>query len=215
MSILAERSYSPFMSRDKRKPGHGAPSRYSGRPGFSLQWAQKGAAMTKAMFAGFMIAGLGACSGADARVSRAAPPPEQSLAIGTVVTATIQDSVSSRISRRDDTLRAIVGADVKGPHSGVVIPAGSGATLTIALIEPGSDAGEPEGKLSLLVTSVTVNGDTYPVVAELQAVPSHLQDRAISVTATPARQGARRDVVVSAGTPIVFALKNSLMVSAR
>jgi hypothetical protein len=171
--------------------------------------------MTKAACTVFLLAGLNACSGSEAKVSKTAPPPEQSLAIGTLVTATIQDSLSSRISRHDDILRAIVSADVKGPHGGVVIPAGSGATLTIALIAPASDAGRPEGQLSLVVSSVTVNGDTYPVVAELQPVPSHLQYRAASAPETPARPSAQRDVVVSAGTPIVFALKNSLMVSAR
>jgi hypothetical protein len=98
---------------------------------------------------------------------------------------------------------------------GVVIPAGSSATLTIALLEPGSDQVNPEGRLSLAVSSVTVNGEQYPVSADLDPVPHHLQVRTASTDRDPGGRSVRRDVVVSAGTPIVFALTNSLKVSAR
>ena len=105
--------------------------------------------------------------------------------------------------------------DVRGPHGDVVIPAGSSASLTFALLESGSDQVNPEGRLSLVVSSVTVNGERYPVSADLDPVPHHLQVRTASTDQDPGGRSARRDVVVSAGTPIVFALTNSLKVSAR
>ena len=171
--------------------------------------------MAKAVLAGMLVLGLAACTDGAAKVARDGAPSEQLLVGGTRVTATIQDSLSSRTNKAGDTLHAIVSGDVRGPHGGVVIPAGSSASLTIALLEPGSDQVNPEGRLSLVVSSVTVNGEQYPVSADLDPVPHHLQVRTASTDQDPGGRSARRDVVVSAGTPIVFALTNSLKVSAR
>jgi hypothetical protein len=176
----------------------------------------------------------------------------RSLSSGTRVDATIQDALSSRTNKPGETLRATVSGDVRDDRGGVVIPAGSAATLTIDQLEPGSDQVRPEGRLSLVVSSVTVNGQTYPVTANLEAVPHHLQGRGVTTdeaarvgagTAVGAVAGqligkntrstviggaigavagtavavryAYRDVIVSAGTPIVFTLAQSLNVSAR
>jgi hypothetical protein len=119
---------------------------------------QGGADMAKAVLAGMLVLGLAACTGGAAKVARDGVPPEQLLGGGTRVSATIQDSLSSRTNNTGDTLHAIVSGDVKGPHGGVVIPAGSSASLTIALLEPGSDQ----------------------VSADLDSVPHHLQVRTAS-----------------------------------
>jgi len=176
----------------------------------------------------------------------------RSLASGTRVDATIQDALSSRTNKAGETLRATVSGDVKDARGDVVIPAGSTVTLTIAQLEPGSDQVRPEGRLSLVVSSVTVNGQEHPVTANLEPVPHHLQGRGVTTdeaarvgagTAIGALAGqvigkntkstviggaigavagtavavryAYRDVIVSAGTPIVFTLTQSLNVSAR
>jgi hypothetical protein len=176
----------------------------------------------------------------------------RSLASGTRVDATIQDALSSRTNKVGETLRATVSGDVKDARGDVVIPAGSTVTLTIAQLEPGSDQVRPEGRLSLVVSSVTVNGQEHPVTANLEPVPHHLQGRGVTTdeaarvgagTAIGALAGqvigkntkstviggaigavagtavavryAYRDVIVSAGTPIVFTLTQSLNVSAR
>jgi hypothetical protein len=166
--------------------------------------------MTKAMVAGMLALGLAACATDGAKEAQAVPI-ERSLASGTRVKATIQDAMSSQTNKAGQTLHAIVSGDVKGPRGGVVIPAGSSATLTIVQLDPGTDAVRPEGRLSLVVSSVTVNGQDYPVTADLDPVPHHLQGRSV----TPAVRAVYRDVVVSPGTPIAFALTNSLNVPAR
>jgi hypothetical protein len=117
--------------------------------------------------------------------------------------------VSSRTNKPSETLRAVVSADVKDAGGAVVIPAGSNATLTIAQLEPGGDKLSPDGRLSPVVSSVSVAGRDYPIIAGLEPVPFHLEGRPASADASI------KDVVVSAGTPIVFALTNSLKVSAR
>jgi hypothetical protein len=158
---------------------------------------------------------LAACTGGAAKTAGENAPPEQALAGGTRVRATIQDAVSSQSNVKGDTLHAIVSSNVNGPHGGVVIPAGSSAKLTVALLEPGNDQTNPEGRFALKVSSVTVNGEEYPVTADLETVPHHLEVRTTSTKEAKGGSGARRDVVVSAGTPIVFALTNSLTLSAR
>jgi hypothetical protein len=133
-----------------------------------------------------------------------------------------------------------------------VIPAGSTVKLTIDKLEPGSDQVRPEGRLELIVSSVTVNGREYPLTANLEPVPHTMQGRGITKdeaarvgagTAIGAIAGqiigkntrgtviggavgavaggavaaryAYRDVIVSAGAPIVFTLTQSLSIPAK
>lgn len=171
--------------------------------------------MKRVVLTGLLVMAVAACSGGAAKTPGEKAPPEQALAGGTRVRATIQDAVSSQSNEKGQTLRAIVSDNVNGAHGGVVIPAGSIAKLTIAQLEPGNDQKNPGGQLALTVSSVTVNGEEYPVSAELEPVPFHLEVRTTSTNEAKGGSAARRDVIVSAGTPIVFALTNSLKVSAR
>jgi len=171
--------------------------------------------MRLAVVAGVLVLSLAACSQDAKRVASEAVPPEQALEGGTRVHASIQDALSSRSNKKGDTLHAIVSGNVNGPHGGVVIPAGSNATLTVKELEPGTDQASPEGRLKLVVTSVTVNGEAYPVKADLDPVPNHLEMRSTSTDEAKGRVRATRDVVVSAGTPIAFVLTSSLKVSAK
>lgn len=216
--------------------------------------------MSRSLFTGMLALGFVACTGGaakdgsnqDATVAGAPARAGRSLASGTRVGASIQDALSSRTNRAGEPVRAVVSLDVKDARGGVVIPAGSTVTLTIAQLEPGSDQVRPEGRLALVVSSVTVNGQAMPVTATLEPVPHHLQGRGVTTdeaarvgagTAIGALAGqvigkntrstviggaigavagtavavraAYRDVVVSAGTPIVFTLTQSLNVSAR
>ena len=171
--------------------------------------------INRTILTGIFSLALAACGAPRESAVRETPLTEQSLAAGTRVTATIQDSLTSRSNRKGDTLHAIVAANVNGPRGGVVIPAGSNATVTVVTIEPGTDPKNPEGSLALVVSSVTVNGVAYPVAGVLEAVPHHLQVRATSTAQAPGGRDARRDVIVSAGTPIVFSLTNSLLVAAK
>lgn len=226
--------------------------------------------MSRSLIAGFLVLGSVACAKGAAKDAPPESAPHQTtegtkrsapaapryissfLASGARVTASIQDALSSRTNKAGETLRAIVSADVRDSRGGVVIPTGSNVTLTIAQLEPGSDQVRPEGRLALVVNSVTVNGQSYPITANLESVPHHLQGRGIT-TDEAARVGAGtaigagigqligkntkgtvlggaigavagtavavryayRDVIVSAGTPIVFTLTQTLHVATR
>ena len=219
--------------------------------------------MSKSYLTGMLALGLVACTSGDAkeapkgsdlaaRRSADAAPAMRSVASGTRVGATLASGLSSRINKSGETLRASVSADVTDGRGRVVIPAGSTVTLTIDKLEPGSEQIRPEGRLWLIVNSVTVRGQTHPVTATLEPVPHHLQGRgvtsdealrigagtaigaaagqaigkdtrstviggavgAIAGTAVAVRY-AYRDVIVPAGTAIVFTLTQSLQVAAR
>src|ERR1035437_10037515 len=179
MFSRADQLYSPSHASRADEPGGLRVALIPRRAADSSSMVQGGADMAKAVLAGMLVLGLAACTGGAAKVARDGVPPEQLLGGGTRVSATIQDSLSSRTKETGDTLHA------------------------------------PEERLSLVVSSVTVNGEQYPVSADLDPVPHHLQVRTASTDRDPGGRSVRRDVVVSAGTPIVFALTNSLKVSAR
>jgi hypothetical protein len=181
--------------------------------------------MSNPMFTALLALGLAACSRGSARAveGEGAASVQRSLASGTRVDAIIQDSLSSRINVAGETLRATVSTDIKNDQGAVVIPAGSPITLTIAQLDPGSGRIRPKGRLSLVVTSVSVGGHDYRVSAALQPIPHHMVGRGVTRHKV-ARVGAgtvvgaitgQSDVVVSARTPIVFSLTQSLSIPAR
>ena len=219
--------------------------------------------MRPSRFTGMLALALAACTGGAAKdagtnaasanaISGGAGIAGRELASGTRVTATIQQGVTSRTNKAGETVLAVVSQNVTDENGRVVIPAGSNVTLRIEQLEPGSDQVRPEGRLSLVVASVTINNETYPLDATLEPVAHHFEGRGITKdeaarigagTAVGAIAGqvigknqkstvlggaigavagtavavryAYRDVVVSAGTPIVFTLTQSITVAAR
>lgn len=168
------------------------------------------------------LAGLAGCGGsvaedAAAASASSAPHTGTTLESATRIHATIQDSLSSGNNKPGDIVRAIVSRSVSDSGGGVVIPAGSSITLTIGAIEPGSARVRPEGRLELRVSSVSVNGRDQALIAVLQPVAYHMAGRGTN-TRDSAKGDAGAvisDLVVSAGTPIVFTLSNTLNVTAR
>lgn len=104
----------------------------------------------------------------------------RTLSPGARVEATLQDSITSRSNKIGDGRRAVVSANVSDAAGNVIIPAGSTVTLSIAELETGSDHTNAQGKLRLEVTAVTINDRTYPVSADLETVPHHMQGRGIT-----------------------------------
>ena len=157
--------------------------------------------MSRSLNTGLLTLVLTACTGGTPN-ERAAEPAKsggktvaaaRSLASGTRIEASISDALSSRTNKPGETVRASVTRDVAGDRGPVVIPAGSIVTLTIDKLEPGSDQVRPEGRLQLIVSSVTVGGESYPLSASLDAVPHQLVGRGITTD-----EAAR----VAAGTAI-------------
>jgi hypothetical protein len=114
------------------------------------------------LIAGMLWLGLGACSSAAARepVRRDADrwpltdrALRRTLVAGTLIQATLH---TSRRNAPGATLTATVSADVTNAHRAIVIPAGCLVGLRIAHRGPA---------MLLEVTSVTVEGQVYPVSA--------------------------------------------------
>jgi len=115
-------------------------------------------------------------------VAPASTPPgaELTLPIGTAIQATLQDSISSRRNKVGDIVEARVARDITDPAGRVVIPAGARVPLTIAELAPAKGKGAADGKLAFQATSVTVNGQTYSLTAQVQPVHHELRGRGIS-----------------------------------
>jgi hypothetical protein len=202
--------------------------------------------------------GVMACAGAAAKEGPAhngsggTATTDRWLATGTRVDATIATEISSRTNTAGETLHATVSHDIMDTDGAVVIPAGSSVVLTIAALAPTNNNGSSDEKFSLVVSSVTVNGQAYSLTASLEPVPYQLKGQGITGktaakigvgTAIGAVAGqvigkntkstviggavgavagtavavhtAHRDVIVPAGTPIVFTLVKSLSISPR
>ena len=143
--------------------------------------------MSKTLLAGMLVFGIVACSPASAKneapgTARAVGnrPAQRTLASGTSITASIQDSLSSRHNKAGETLRATVNADVRDPSGQVAIPAGSAVGLRVAELEAASNKSQADGKLALEVTSVTVHGQTYRVSSKVNSVPHQLVGRGVT-----------------------------------
>jgi hypothetical protein len=154
--------------------------------------------MTRSIYTGLLAVLLTACgtaaakesmidsAGGDAGVAGDKAPivarnsDRRSLADGARVEATIEKTFSSRTSKAGETVLATVSSDVTDALGGVVIPSGSRVTLVIDTLDPGSDQIRPAGRLGLTVTSVAVNGRSYPVVADLTPVTHQLVPRGIT-----------------------------------
>lgn len=170
--------------------------------------------MSRSLFVGMLALGIAGCAGAAAKdtpqdASRPAAaggngtgkrtaPALESLASGTRVDAVIENALSSRTNKPGETFRATVSRDVTDDRGRVVIPSGSLVTLTIVQLEPGSDQVRPDGRLLIDVSSITINGETHAITADLEPVTHHFQGRGIT-TDEAARVGAGTAIGAIAG----------------
>ncbi len=168
--------------------------------------------MRRILLAGLAVAGLAACgkgtpqSAADSARSvelakadsnyrlndrpggrsptRPAPSPNRSLTLasGTAIDATTQRTISSRHDKAGETFTASVSSDVKDGKGRVVIPAGSTLNLTITELQPANDKSKADGRITVLVSSVTVGGQTYPVSASITSMAHTLKGRGVGAT---------------------------------
>ncbi len=117
-----------------------------------------------------------------------APPPAPSrsrtltLGSGTRIDATTQRTISSRRDKAGETFTASISSDVKDSRGRVVIPAGSTLNLTITELQPANDKSKADGRITVLVSSVTVGGQTYPVSAGITSMAHTLKGRGVGTT---------------------------------
>lgn len=172
-----------------------------------------------------------------------AAPASRTLAIGSRINATWGRTISSSSNKEGETVTITVTSDVKDGRGRVVIPSGATVALLITDLEPATSRSDPDGKLTLSVTSTTIRGKTYSLQGVVTSVPHTLKSHGIGTSeakkvgigtavgavvgqvigkdtkatviggavgavggAVVARQTKNRDLVVSAGAPVVITL---------
>ena len=112
----------------------------------------------------------------------AAPAPKPaaapaSLASGTMIRATMDDSISSRKNKAGQTVSATTVEDLKDASGRTVIPKGSKVTMTITAIKESENKSDKTGTLTLAVADISVNGKTYGLSAQIDSISRSLQGR--------------------------------------
>lgn len=120
-----------------------------------------------------------AAAPAPSAAAQPAPVPAgpASLAAGTAITATMNDSISSRKNKAGDVVVARVNEDLKDASGRVVVPAGSTIAIKITAIHESENKGDKTGTLTLAVQDITVNGKTYAIDASIDQVARELAGR--------------------------------------
>jgi len=103
-----------------------------------------------------------------------------SLAAGTSMTAATTAEIRSNKNKVGDTVMAKIATDVKDNSGHVVIPAGSEVALKVTAIKESENKSDSTGTLTLQPTSVTINGQSYPIAARIDHVGSKLEGRKTS-----------------------------------
>jgi hypothetical protein len=112
-----------------------------------------------------------------------APTTDQNthtLPAGTEIRAVLNDSIDSRRDSAGRVLLARVAGDVTDPSGATVIPAGSEVQFTITRLEPAKSRSASDGKLSLRVDAITLDGRPVPVNATVKPVPHELRGRGVT-----------------------------------
>ncbi|MFL5530828.1 MAG: hypothetical protein ACJ8BC_02470 [Gemmatimonadales bacterium] len=104
-------------------------------------------------------------------------PTSSSLAAGTSLTAATTAEIRSNKNKVGDTVMAKIAIDVKDNSGRVVIPAGSEVALKVTAIKESENKSDTTGTLTLQPTSVTINGQSYPIAARIDHVGSKLEGR--------------------------------------
>jgi len=100
-----------------------------------------------------------------------------SLAAGTSLTAATTAEIRSNKNKVGDTVMAKIANDVKDNSGRVVIPAGSEVALKVTAIKESENKSDSTGTLTLQPTSVTIDGQSYPIAARIEHVGSKLEGR--------------------------------------
>lgn len=143
--------------------------------------------MKTLIVAGLAMAGVTACgTGAPPRDSASSPPASQnrtlSLDTGTEIEAMTERTISSRSDKAGATFTALVSSDVKDTRGRVVIPAGATLTLNITELQPANDKSKADGRITVLVNSVTFGGETHSISASITSMEHTLKGRGVGTT---------------------------------
>ncbi|MFN8645294.1 MAG: hypothetical protein U0104_00915 [Gemmatimonadales bacterium] len=97
----------------------------------------------------------------------AAPAPRKmTLASGTSIEASANDSLHSRHNKVGEKFHATIPADVKDAQGHVAIPAGSVVTFKVLVLEPAKNKNDADGRVRLAAEEVVIGGTAYPITGE-------------------------------------------------
>lgn len=99
---------------------------------------------------------------------------------GTVVHLASNDSLHSRHDKAGKIITANVTEDVKDAKGNIGIPAGAVVTFKVVELEPATSKSAKDGKLTLAVQDVSVNGKSIAVSANVDSVQHTLQGQGVT-----------------------------------
>lgn len=102
------------------------------------------------------------------------------LPVGTSITATMVDSITSRRNKNRDIVTSTIGSDIKDQNGRVIIPAGSTARFTVWQIAPAENKSATDGTLVLRLASISVRGHDYPLTGRVSSVEHSLKGRGVT-----------------------------------
>ncbi len=109
-----------------------------------------------------------------------APAPEAAavVAAGTVIHASLEDSINSRRDTYGKRISAKVMQNITGPQGEVLVRAGSPLRLTVTRLRPGR--GSSKGEIEILADSITIKGRPQKLEARIESVPYELKGRGVT-----------------------------------
>jgi hypothetical protein len=110
---------------------------------------------------------------------RPAAPTSYTLRAGTEVSASVDESISTRHAKPGDAFTATVSESVRDRSGHVVIPAGSTISGTVVHADPAPNP-RASGSLELAVTKVTVRGRAYAVDGTVESKDTVMQGRGVT-----------------------------------
>ena len=110
-----------------------------------------------------------------------APAPPR-LATGTTLEATATREITSRTNKPGEMFTARIADAITTPGGRVVIPAGSEVTLSIVALKPAPNKSAKDGTLELRAVSVTINGVSHPIDAEVTSAEHTLKGRGVGTS---------------------------------
>jgi len=135
----------------------------------------------------------------------AADPAGSRLVAGTTLETTAASSITSKTNKPGETFTARIGEAVLASNGRVVIPAGSIVTLSIVALKPAPNKAAKDGTIVLRAESVSINGVSQPLDADVTFVEHTLKSRGVGTSEAAkvgvgAAAGAILGKVVGGGT---------------
>ena len=139
-------------------------------------------------------------------VPPAAPTPAPArLVAGTTVEAAAATSLTSKTNKAGETFTARIGEPIRAEDGRIVIPAGSIVTMSIVALKPAPNKAAKDGTIELRALSVSINGVSQPIDAEVTFVEHTLKSRGVGTSEAAkvgvgAAAGAILGKVIGGGT---------------